>query len=492
MNFKNEREMTAQNYANAYAREVQNSISNTVSQSNMILRYGYLTDNLNTHFEKNTEKLEFLNNISAYFDTIYSNASAENVIIYNQNDSIYDSRYFQKISSLANADEIFDFFEKNNTSIYRETTILKDSQSRRYFIFYRKMPFNKGCILACRCYIPESSEFAGSADITYTGRRPAGNCVTTQIDDSYTAYAPIESGAARNTFFILIFAALGIMFMTITIVLAYRTTAKTTAEIERFINSLAGGDLLMLELSPNSSDHKELAIIKSAISSLVTSIKEATEANHKIKFVLQNLELQLLQNKFNPHLLYNSLSVIKLKAFRYKDKEIMTIINDLVAYYRAVLNKDKKNITISDEMILLEKFVSVNEISHGKKYNLSFDIPDSVKGVKIPHLLLQPFIENSISHGLSAKSGECQILVSCRAENSIIRFTVFDNGIGMSTETLEKLSDLDSYDGSYGIKNVWLRLKLMYGSDCKILFESIEGEYTKATIVISDTPSFTL
>lgn len=487
-NYNNEKKMIAQNCADAYAHEIKTQISAAVQQSNMVLRYNYLIENLNREFTKNSDILEFLNATASYFDTIFSGESTENIVIYHSNSTIYENRYFLKITRLENSNKILKYFEENNSSIYREKELFTDEQGNKYLVFYRKMPFNPGSLLAYRCYLPKNSNFIADVNITYADEKLPRGYVSSAIDSLYIAYAPVESSIAMNVLFIVIFIVLGVIFMAITTFLAYRTTAKTTSEIESFINSLASDDLMSLDISLNSVDPIELSIIKNAIHTLVSKIKETTEANYKFKYELQDLKFQLLQNKFNPHLLYNSLSVIKLKAFRYKDKEITTIINDLVAYYRAVLNKDKKNITIADEIILLKKFVSVNEISHEKKYDIEFDIPDDLMTMEIPHLLLQPFIENSISHGLSTISKDCKIKVSCCRENGFIKFTIYDNGTGIDEETLKKLNNLESYNESYGIKNAYLRIQLMYGKDCDISFESEINKYTKVVIKIGYKP----
>ena len=101
---------------------------------------------------------------------------------------------------------------------------------------------------------------------------------------------------------------------------------------------------------------------------------------------------------------------------------------------------------------------------------------------EILHLLLQPFVENAIIHGLGGSKQDCEIKIECCEENGFLNITVEDNGRGMDEEKLKKLNNTEESEIGYGIKNVCMRLKLYYGSDAKVYFESTVGKGTKAYI----------
>lgn len=487
-NYRSEKSQTAANCADAYAQEIRAALTDASQRSDYILKYNYLIEGLNKQYTNPADILVFYNDVTSYFDTIYSYRTSESVTVYFTNPTLYDGRYFLNIQHLPEAQKVNRFFEESGSSIYKEDNIYTDEHGKEYFLFYRKMPFNNGSLLAARCYLPERSPLTACVSVARSSEIPREDYAVVHTVDDFICAAPIEDNSLMYVFYIFLFLLIGLIFICTIIILAYKTTSKTTTEIESFITRLSTDDVLSMNISQNSLEPFELSVIKRTISNLVMKIKEDADTRYRYELERQDLKMQLLQSRLKPHILYNSLSVIKLKAFRYGDNEIITIINNLVTYYRSVLNNGKENISIYDELILLEKYVSINEISHGRKYNLEFDVPEELKSIQIPHLLLQPFVENSITHGLSGEHSEYKIRITCRRETPYLFFTVYDTGFGLTPEMLEKLNNLQDYEDSYGIKNVYLRIQLIFGKSCGIFYRSEQNRFTEATIKILESP----
>ena len=103
--------------------------------------------------------------------------------------------------------------------------------------------------------------------------------------------------------------------------------------------------------------------------------------------------------------------------------------------------------------------------------------------IQIPKLILQPFVENAIDHGLDlSEKEEKQLTVSVREEEDVLIFEVGDNGAGMKPE---KAQEILSYQSpGYGVRNVCERIRVLYGEAGSVRVESAEGEGTKVTIRI--------
>ena len=106
--------------------------------------------------------------------------------------------------------------------------------------------------------------------------------------------------------------------------------------------------------------------------------------------------------------------------------------------------------------------------------------------VKILHLILQPFIENSIIHGLSGTRFNNKITVECRKAGSLLEFKVSDNGYGMSREMVESLERGEKIGRSYGIANTRERISLIYGASGGVHFESELNKGTTVVITVSE------
>lgn len=479
-NYRNEVFRSAQKTADEYAEKVNIELSAAIEKSNCILKYNYLINNLNNDYTVNSEILEFLNNISAYFDNIYSGSPSDSMVIYFTNDALFENRYLYRLEKLKNSDAIFDNFEKNNTSIYIEENIATDGLGKKYFSFYRKMPLNNGCIIACRAYIPDNS----SMKIIHNYENLDGAYVTSEINGDFSTAIAVDMGNIHKTYaiFISLFLFLGLAFILIVTYISHKTTLSVTHNINEFINELDDRDIFTLDISETSSDGKELSIIKRTLHSLIRKVEETSNERFRTEIEKQNLELELLQRKLDPHILYNSLSAIKLNAFRSGSSETVKIIDNLVAYYRLVLSRGNKTVTIAEEMSMLEKYVTVCKISGNQEYVFTYDIPKELENKRILHLSFQPFVENAIAHGFAGSGKDCRIHISCRSEGDFVIFTITDNGYGIPPETVAKLNNIENSDIGFGIRSALLRLRLSCGSDCSISYRSTPGEFTEVTI----------
>ena len=121
---------------------------------------------------------------------------------------------------------------------------------------------------------------------------------------------------------------------------------------------------------------------------------------------------------------------------------------------------------------------------------LDLDVNENVLGCRIHKLILQPLIENSIIHGFKGyDSGRILKVDINKFENNYIKIIVKDNGNGIENRKLEEIINNiklgEDEDENIGIKNVYDRIKIYYGEDAKFDMESVQGEGTTITLVIS-------
>ena len=485
--YKNSAVHDAESYAQEYAERIRAENSASISRSDYILKYNYLITNLNKTFGTTAQTLEFTNNITTYLGNI-SGGVTQSVLIYFSNDSLFENKYFYRLSRLENAREINAIFRERQTNFFSDNRIYTDEYGHKYFTFYRNMPMNSGSVLSCRCYIPEISPSDYNMDIVHTGDDIGKGFLTVPVNENYLVTVEMDREALNRTYnrYILLFVCMTLILIAIIIFLAYKITGRITADISSFITQLDEKNVFAIEISMADNDPAELLVIKKAIKGLVTKVKTASDEKYRHILEKKRLELELLQSKIEPHLLYNSLAVVKLKAFHHGGSDIISIVDNLAAYYRTILNHGKEIVTVAEEMDMLQKYVVVNEMSHSKKYNLKIELPEELAQKQILHLFLQPFVENSIAHGLAGSRQDCKIELSCKQEGARLVFIIFANGYGFPPETLEKLNDLPHYTEGYGIKNVYQRLRLFCGDDVYLHFESEQGRFTKVTIKIQD------
>lgn len=156
------------------------------------------------------------------------------------------------------------------------------------------------------------------------------------------------------------------------------------------------------------------------------------------------LEQKMMRSQMNPHFIFNSLNSIKLYIINSEKDKAIYYLNKFSKLIRTILASSKeKDITLKEELNTMELYMNIENIRFSNKIRFNLEIEEDVpvKDIKLPSMILQPFIENAIWHGLSAKEGLKRIeLKVSRIVDNQIEISVEDNGIGrlMSKEIKDK------------------------------------------------------
>lgn len=204
-------------------------------------------------------------------------------------------------------------------------------------------------------------------------------------------------------------------------------------------------------------------------------------------------ELNLLQEQINPHFLYNTLTSISSLAIRSGDSKTNTLIKLLADFYRISLNKGNSILLVEDEVNLTLCYTQIQKIRFGDQLCFHFSIDEELYSQKILKLVIQPLVENSISHGQKEDGSPLNIWVEGYRMGKEMVFSVRDDGVGIPPEQLEKLlSNMASGTEGYGLKNVRNRMNLVYGEEGRVeIFSSPEnGTRVKIHIPMDFVPKF--
>lgn len=202
----------------------------------------------------------------------------------------------------------------------------------------------------------------------------------------------------------------------------------------------------------------------------------------------KELEMSLLQARINPHLLYNTLDIV-VWAIRNNEKErAETLVYKLSDFFKQALAKGKEYTSLHDEVELTRTYLAIQNLAGNKAYRLETYIDSELKDYEIPHLLIQPIIENCVVHGFRAfrDDGTIQIIAE-RAADSIV-LHIRDDGMGLAPDHEQKLNRLlneELYSNCYrhyGLRNIGRRIQILYGIQYGLEISSEMGEYTDVAI----------
>lgn len=249
---------------------------------------------------------------------------------------------------------------------------------------------------------------------------------------------------------------------------------------------LQGGDLsVQLPLVRQGDEIEE---VYRNFNFMVDEVRRLVQEHYRLGQDVKVAELRMLQAQINPHFLYNTLDLINWIAMDYGASDIERIAWNLARFYRLSLNHGENLISIGEEAEHVQVYVNIEKFHYDDAVSLAMDIPEELKDFACLNIIFQPFVENSIVHGI-VKNDEirrCAIEIKAERKEEDILFTVKDDGPGMTKEQMEDAvsEDMDRIKGGYGIKNINFRIKLCFGKRYGIRYESTLGKGTTAYIRI--------
>lgn len=216
---------------------------------------------------------------------------------------------------------------------------------------------------------------------------------------------------------------------------------------------------------------------------MARKLKELVEEVYTIKIKEKESELKALQAQINPHFLYNTLASISMLGMRVGGEDITNMSNSLARFYKIALSKGNSIIRVRDEIEHIKAYIAIQGIRFKNKINMQYDVDETVLEANTLKLMLQPFVENSIGHGLWKDKKFITIRLVVRREENQIIWEIIDDGIGISRKNMEEIlrSDENSEHG-YGIVNVDQRIKLYFGDAYGVNIFSRSGIGTVITI----------
>ena len=213
-------------------------------------------------------------------------------------------------------------------------------------------------------------------------------------------------------------------------------TEKKNNEIEVLAKE---NEIVKLKLRRNQNT----LLISALLLALFTLILYILYRQYQLKSEkkMLTLEQSMLRSQMNPHFLFNSLNSIKLYIINNEKKNAVHYLNKFSKLVRKILEASSlKEIPLAEELETVELYMNIENIRFSNEINFSIEVADGIDPhlIKIPSLILQPFLENALWHGLSSKEGDKSILLKVSAtQEGFINISISDNGVGR--EAAERL-----------------------------------------------------
>jgi len=217
-----------------------------------------------------------------------------------------------------------------------------------------------------------------------------------------------------------------------------------------------------------------------------------TELIEKEKSV-QKAEMRVLHEQLKPHFLYNSLETISYMAFEAGAKDVHEALETLGSFYRNFLSKGEREIPLRTEITIIKNYLSLQKLRYGDIIRDEYDIAEETLDYKIPKLILQPLVENSIYHGIRLTGEEGTISIITKIVEKDLHIIVRDTGVGMSQETIEKILSKENQNvaeeskhSGFGLRGTIERIRYYCNDEDVVSIRSEVGEFTEIELVIKE------
>ena len=268
-------------------------------------------------------------------------------------------------------------------------------------------------------------------------------------------------------------------------ILVYSFTKVITKPFHRIVRGLNKFSKTGTGSFEVKSNILELQDLEVTYENMITNISNLIRHKDKSAKLQRELELYALQMQIKPHFLYNTLDAIAWMAKINKQKDIEKLVLSLADFFRISLHKGDRIIKVKEEISLVNNYVIIETTRMPNKFDVEFDVDESIFNKNTIKLILQPIVENSIQHGLSQVSRKGKLIVKGYSNEGFIYFEIIDDGKGFEV-TPELLNNKSKRKEGYALRNVHERIQIEYGKDCGLFIESEPDKGTKVLVKIKD------
>lgn len=188
--------------------------------------------------------------------------------------------------------------------------------------------------------------------------------------------------------------------------------------------------------------------------------RERELAAHQLQASLTEARLEVLRGQLNPHFLFNTLNAISTLALDGHKDQVVRTLGYLSELLRASLDDGRpQEVRLDDELELLEHYLAIQRIRHGERLAIVIDVDPSVREALVPGMILQPLVENAITHGVARVPGQGTVEIRARRMDGTLRLDVTDTGPGFAASTPAR-----NGGSGIGLTNTRARLAQLYGA----------------------------
>lgn len=202
----------------------------------------------------------------------------------------------------------------------------------------------------------------------------------------------------------------------------------------------------------------------------IAQAREAERREQQFRSAAKAAELRSLRYQVNPHFLFNTLNSLSALVMTNKAERAERMIQTISRFYRhSLADEPTSDVALKEEFDLQKLYLDIEAVRFPERLASNFDLPTDLADARVPGMILQPLVENSVKYAVSAVSRRVTITVAAREEFDRLVITVSDDGPGVPADV--------PHGFGIGLANVRDRLEARFGSDIGFVSTPVEGGY---------------
>lgn len=228
----------------------------------------------------------------------------------------------------------------------------------------------------------------------------------------------------------------------------------------------------------DSGVRNEVRLLQSGFDIMCSKLDSLIAENIRVEREKRETEIRALQSQIRPHFLFNTLNSVRMAILNRNSEKAAEMICELSGLLRMTIVKGSELATLQEEIEGVMHYVHIIQLRHGMNFTVETEICPGLENLRVPNLLIQPLVENSIVHGFEYIKTPGRIRITADEEDGFAVLRILDNGCGFDEKT--DLSEKRSGQriSGIGMENVVQRMKLYFGERSHMEIKRLENTWT--------------
>jgi hypothetical protein len=191
---------------------------------------------------------------------------------------------------------------------------------------------------------------------------------------------------------------------------------------------------------------------------------------------LSRAQLAALRRQMEPHFMFNTLnSIAGLVRDRRNEAAVSMIVGLGEFLRRATADSHRSQVTLGEELEYLQRYVDIQQIRFGERLRVGVDIPEELRNVQVPNLLLQPLVENAIKHGIAKRAAGGSVQVAVARRDGSLYLSIYNDGPGFPN---------DWHTNGVGLANLRTRLQILHGAAADLAMTRVGSDGVEVVVTL--------